>query len=327
MLTMKNALSIYCSNTQDDWDDHLSGVTMSYNTTVNSQTGHTPYFMMYGREARLPSEMWMMNYKTIDSSLDYVNNLVDSLTTVWEIECEKKPAEVKKMRDGVQPVRHLKFVCYKKGDYIMLSMKPKGQIWDWATEQKVKIKAKLQPRYSGPYVVEECLSPVVYKIRIEGMVRKVHAVNMKPFSGRKLVTVPFAETGLEPHEKPDEVPRRTLLRSPDLARNAKEGFRYRKKPSPSQFDIEKRNAKMAHHNKNMTIKRIMESKPRDSFLSADDTVEFTPVMSSQPPSAGQAHDEDDFWSDSGNEYGDVFGEEEEQTDDNGNNIRSSSSRG
>jgi hypothetical protein len=268
--------------------------------------------------------MWMTNYKAIDSSLDYVNNLVDTLTTVWEAECNNKPAEVKKMREGVQPLRHLKFVCYQKGDYIMLSMKPKGQIWDWATEQKVKIKAKLQPRYSGPYLVEECLSPVVYKIRIEGMTRKVHAVNMKPFNGRRLVTVPFAETGMESHETPGEVPRRTLLRSPDLARNAREGFMYRKKPSPSQFDTEKRNAKIAHNDKNMTMQKIMESKPRDSLLSASDTVEFSPIMSSQPPSASPVRDEDEHWSDS--EDINVFEESEEEEDESDKNVKSSSSR-
>ena len=325
MLTMKNALSIYCSNTQDDWDDHLSGVTMSYNTTVNSQTGHTPYFMMYGREARLPSEMWMTNYKTIDSSLDYVNKLVESLTIVWETECDNKPAEVKKMREGVQPLRHLKFVCYKKGDYIMLSMKPKGQVWDWATEQKVKIKAKLQPRYSGPYIVEECLSPVVYKIRIEGMTRKVHAVNMKPFSGRKLVTVPFAETGMEPHETPENPPSNTLLKSPDLARNANEGSRYRKKPLPSQFDIEKRNAKIVHRNKNMRIQSIMESNPRDSILSALDTVEFSPIMSSQSPSASQVQDEDEYWSENEDQT-EIYGDEEDQ-DDRDEDTKSSPNQG
>jgi len=324
MKTMKDALSIYCNNTQEDWDDHLPGVTMSYNTTVNSQTGHTPYFMMYGREARLPSDMWMKNYRTISGTLDYVDKLVEALTTVWEIECDKKPVEVKKMRDGIQPLRHLKFVCYQKGDYVMLSMKPKGQIWDWATEQKVKIKAKLQPRYSGPYVVDECLSPVVYKIRIEGMIRKVHAVNMKPFSGRRLVTVPFAETGLEPHETPEDPPRRTLLRSPDLARNAKEGFRFRKKPLPSQFDTEKRNANTMHQERNIMMQRIMESNPRDSILSAEDTVEFSPIMSSQPPTASLIQDEDEYWSDT-DENINVYSEEEEQ-DDEDKIPNSSSSR-
>jgi hypothetical protein len=280
--------------------------------------------MIYGREARLPSEMWMTNYRTIDSSLDYVNKLVESLTTVWEIECEKKPAEVKRMKDGIQPLRHLKFVCYKKGDYVMLSMKPKGQIWDWATEQKVKIKAKLQPRYSGPYVVEECLSPVVYKIRMEGMIRKVHAVNMKPFSGRKLVTVPFADPEVQLHDTPSEVPTSTLLRSPDPVRNSTEGFGLRKKPQPSRFDIEKRNAQIRHHDKNMTMTRIMESNPRDSSLSALDTVEFSPILSSQLPSASPARDENESWSDSDEDYIDT--QDEDEQDDNDHKVSSPSSR-
>jgi hypothetical protein len=36
MRTMKDALGIYCEEQQEDWDEHLAGVTMSYNITVNS---------------------------------------------------------------------------------------------------------------------------------------------------------------------------------------------------------------------------------------------------------------------------------------------------
>ena len=63
MRTMKDALGIYCDESQKDWDEHLHGISMSYNTTVNSQTSFTPYFMMYGREARMPSEEWLTKFQ------------------------------------------------------------------------------------------------------------------------------------------------------------------------------------------------------------------------------------------------------------------------
>ena len=73
---------------------------MSYNTTVNSQTGFTPYFMLYGREARMPSEMWMKGFKRTSGVLQYMVDVVKALTTVWEATAALKPVEVKRMRAG-----------------------------------------------------------------------------------------------------------------------------------------------------------------------------------------------------------------------------------
>ena len=40
----------------DSWDVLLSHVVFAYNTTEHSTTGFTPYFLMFGEEARIPSE-------------------------------------------------------------------------------------------------------------------------------------------------------------------------------------------------------------------------------------------------------------------------------
>lgn len=43
------------------WPRHLSQVTYAYNTTVHQSTGKTPYFLMFGREPRLPVDMLIGN--------------------------------------------------------------------------------------------------------------------------------------------------------------------------------------------------------------------------------------------------------------------------
>ena len=234
MRTMKDALSIYCDETQRDWDAHLGGVSMSYNTTVNSQTGFTPYFMLYGHEARMPSEMWMKGFQQTSDILQYMINVVKALTTVWESAAASKPAELKRMQDGQKPIRHLQFAEYKVGDYAMVVNTPKSQNLSWADAKFRKLSLKLQPRYSGPYLISKQISPVIYVLKVDGFDMKVHATNMKPFTGRKTVLTPYAEPGFDRYEANERVVPKPLVLSPDANLNDIARLRFKKKSSGRQ---------------------------------------------------------------------------------------------
>jgi transposase InsO family protein len=197
MRSMKDAISIYCDETQTDWDLHLNGITMSYNTTVNSQTGFTPYYMLHGKEARMPSESWLRAFGKIRGALPHVQGLVNSLVRVWERVSEAKPAEVLRMNLSLRPTRHLKYAEYEKGEFVMISIIPKATTLSWIDPKYRKINLKLQPRYAGPYEIIKCVSPVVYVIKVEGTQKVVHSINMKPFQGKKDALTPYAEPGYE----------------------------------------------------------------------------------------------------------------------------------
>ena len=40
-----------------DWDKHLRAVCMAYNTSVHPSTGFSPFFMMFGRQAKIPLDL------------------------------------------------------------------------------------------------------------------------------------------------------------------------------------------------------------------------------------------------------------------------------
>ena len=44
-----------------------------------------------------------------------------------------------------------------------------------------KISMKLVERYEGPYVIVKKINPVLYEANIEGKLKRVHAIHMKPF--------------------------------------------------------------------------------------------------------------------------------------------------
>ena len=52
--TLINMLKSIPENEKTKWKDHLAKLTFAYNSTVHKSTGYSPFFLMFGRESRLP---------------------------------------------------------------------------------------------------------------------------------------------------------------------------------------------------------------------------------------------------------------------------------
>ena len=51
---MSDTTELYWLN---DWERYVRAVCYAYNSSVQSSTGFTPHFLMFGREARLPVDL------------------------------------------------------------------------------------------------------------------------------------------------------------------------------------------------------------------------------------------------------------------------------
>ena len=55
--TLLNMISTCPMEHPSDWDLYLSKLCLAYNSSVQSTTGYSPLFLMFGREARLPIDL------------------------------------------------------------------------------------------------------------------------------------------------------------------------------------------------------------------------------------------------------------------------------
>jgi len=92
--TLKVMLSKLVEKKGRNWDMLLGPVLMAYRTTPQASTGESPFYLLYGRDARLPS------------SLDFYSPTLKSVT----IESEYGTELFKEMKQVRESVRH----CIKK---------------------------------------------------------------------------------------------------------------------------------------------------------------------------------------------------------------------
>ena len=173
-------MAVFTNARQDDWDDFLPVVQYAYMTTVSSRTGYTPFFMLHGREARQPSDIWISAFRNISHLSVYVKDLVDTLHNSWIDEAQKKPGQVDVMNKVHIP--RADFTEFQVGDRFFLRRVPTPAFKYYDNPNRKArdaLKASLQRRYTGPYVVSRKFSPVLYEAKIDGTFQSVHALKMQ----------------------------------------------------------------------------------------------------------------------------------------------------
>ena len=103
--TLLNMLGTLTKEEKINWSRHVSALVHAYNCTKHDNTGYSPYFLMFGREARLPIGVCFGvspdNYSNIDHS-KYVTGLRQNLQEAYELattEAQKQAAANKRRYD------------------------------------------------------------------------------------------------------------------------------------------------------------------------------------------------------------------------------------
>jgi hypothetical protein len=201
--TLKDKLYHYVETRQKDWGIFLPTVQLMYNTTVNAATAYTPYYLMFGRECNMPALGGMLNRAgdaiNIDEGMEAVGRRETSVQEQWEealvsaLGIAWEEATVRAHDNAARGNRAeispgIQFQEYQVGDQFF---RKRNRVRSFKSAQETyKINLKLQARYEGPYKIVEKVNAVVYVVEIDGVKKRIHAINMKSMAHSPRPRVP-----------------------------------------------------------------------------------------------------------------------------------------
>jgi hypothetical protein len=151
---------------QSDWDEHLAAAELAFNNSKNETTGFTPFYMVYGREARMP----------IDVALAPLTKAADNPTAVEATTRWREALQQAADNTAQQQRRQKKYadksrreLRFAVGDRVLLSTEHLKLIGER------KRARKLAERYIGPYRVKRVINANAYELELPASL-KIHPV-------------------------------------------------------------------------------------------------------------------------------------------------------
>lgn len=154
--TMHSMIAKFVSDNQRDWDDKLPVVAFAYRTSVQEATNFTPFYLMYGREARVPADLVYgpPPERGPDPEIhEFVQNKLDSLQQAYQLVRQ-----------------HLRLAAQRRKRQYDLRSKPcefpvGSWVWVFVPRKTTGRYIKWQSRYQGPFEVKKQLGPVTFLVQ------------------------------------------------------------------------------------------------------------------------------------------------------------------
>jgi hypothetical protein len=166
------------NESQNNWDEKLDGVLYGYRTRPQSSSKYSPFEVMFGQPPGLPMDVrgvqpdditWgEPTEEEVGDRMQHLYNRCADIRTEAKGNIEAAQAKQKERYD----IKH-RGEMYKLGDVVMKYNRRKDT---W-------MGGKLNPTYTGPYVIEEVIGRGCYRLRDGERVMKqtVNAVNLKVY--------------------------------------------------------------------------------------------------------------------------------------------------
>ncbi|KAL3675441.1 hypothetical protein R1sor_025389 [Riccia sorocarpa] len=162
--TIEYMLRAFTMEEQEGWDNLLPLVEFAYNNSTNSSTGATPFFLMYGEHPLTPAGLLGRGSPTpITTKVEAVNEFVSRIQEgVARAKIKLQIAQNRQKQYADQHRRHEEFGVGEK-------------IWLSTTNLRLIGSRKLNPRYIGPFTIQQRIGAVAYKLELPSSM-KIHPV-------------------------------------------------------------------------------------------------------------------------------------------------------
>ena len=178
--TIATMLSMFTDSQHRDWDRFLPYLVFAYNTSVHVGTKESPFFLLYGREARLPLDVMLLPEDPHEnrSVEQYTAELVEGLRLAHEDgrEALKKGQQQRELRTG----KGRNVIEYKAGDTVMVKNPGLAAL--------PGMTKKLLHTWTGPFKILKKMSQTTYEVTsVSGQGRSVSTNRLKRYYDREHV--------------------------------------------------------------------------------------------------------------------------------------------
>ncbi|CAB0033772.1 unnamed protein product [Trichogramma brassicae] len=111
------------TNQESDWDQWIELATLNYNSSVQESTKHTPFEVVFGRLARLPSSQPLRECDQLPTYQGYIVNLVTKINNIKKLAYDNLLESKQKNKHYYD--RKLNPVTFKVGDHVFMKKEPK----------------------------------------------------------------------------------------------------------------------------------------------------------------------------------------------------------
>jgi hypothetical protein len=179
------------------WSQHVPSLVHAYNSTKSDATGYSPYYLMYGREARLPVDLCFETSKDGTQGRNhyqYVESLKRDLQRAYKL--ASQASDKTHLRNKRAYDQKVSFQNIQEGDRVLLK------------NLGLKGKHKLESRWSSiPHVIVGKMPNLpVFRVKPEGGqggVRTIHRDHILPIGQSVRIPVDQAceETPVRPRTR------------------------------------------------------------------------------------------------------------------------------
>ena len=171
--TILQMMRCFLKGRQNQWDNFLPALGMALRATTNRSTGFTANMLMLGREVQLPMDV-ILGISRANKETSSPSEFLCKLTHILHdthMAAREKLQQVQRSQKKMYDFK-LKEHLFERGDLVYLL----------DSASKVGQNKKLQPVYQGPYMVVECISPILYRIQKRKKQVVLHHDRLKPCS-------------------------------------------------------------------------------------------------------------------------------------------------